>query len=60
MKNLVKNVLGGVIGTGVILGIFKLLGEFVEWACSNKIRFISVIIIFTILIAKRIKEELDK
>lgn len=60
MKNLLKNLIGGAVGAMVVLGIFALIGWFVEWACADIGRFVLVIGIFSYIAYKMLKDELDK
>lgn len=60
MKKLLKNLIGGAVGATIILGVFALLGWFVEWTCADMGRFVLVIGIFSYIFYKMLKEELDR
>ena len=60
MKKLLGLLLGGCIGTTVLLGCIGLLGGLVEWLCVDKGRFILGLIILGYIVYKLMKEELDK
>ena len=60
MKNLLKNLIGGAVGAVIVLGIFALIGWFVEWTCADMRRFVLVIGIFSYIAYRMLKDELDK
>lgn len=60
MKNLFKNLIGGIIGVIIIVGIFTLLCKFVEWVCIDAGRFWLAIVIIGYVIYRMLSEELDK
>ena len=43
MKDLLKNLIGGAVGAVIVLGVFALIGWFVEWTCADIGRFVLVI-----------------
>lgn len=38
MKNIIKELIGGIIGTGVLLGAVKIGGTFIEWILSSQFK----------------------
>ena len=60
MKDLLKNLIGGAVGAVIVLGIFALIGWFVEWTCADIGRFVLVIGIFSYIAYRMLKDELDK
>lgn len=55
---MIINLLGGLLCTGIILGIFTLLGLFMNWIETSTIRFIIFIVIGGITIAKMTYDEI--
>lgn len=60
MKNLLKKINGACILTAIILVIMILLGQFVEWIITSKIRIIIFGIIALGLAIKWIKSGMDE
>ena len=56
MKNLLKKLIGGAVGAVVILGVFALIGWFVEWTCVDIGRFVFVIGIFSYIAYKMLQD----
>ena len=56
MKNLLKNLIGGAVGAVIVLGIFALIGWFVEWTCADIGRFVLVIGIFSYIAYKMLQD----
>ena len=52
MKNLIKMLIGGVVGTGIILLFFYVLGMFIAFVESHLFLIIPMFIIATIVILK--------
>lgn len=60
MKNLLINVLVGVVLVGVILGVINLLGAVANWLMADNGRYILGMAILGYAVIKMIKKELDK
>lgn len=60
MKNLLINVLAGVVLVGVILGVISLLGAVANWLMADTGRYILGIGILSYIGIKMLKKELDK
>jgi len=60
MKNLLINVLVGVVLVGVILGVINLLGAVANWLMADTGRYILGMVILGYVVIKMIKKELDK
>ena len=56
MKNLFKNILGGIIGTGVIMGIFYILAQIVNFMLTHYWLLIPMSIIVIIMIIREVNK----
>lgn len=60
IREIMMNLVGGMIGSAIILGIFAILGWFVEWIGQNQGRTVAFFIIGAFILGKCLKNELDK
>ena len=60
MKDLLKNLIGGAVGAVIVLGIFALIGWFVEWTCADMGRFVLVIGILVYVLYRFFKSEFSE
>lgn len=54
----IMNLIGGLVATGILLGIIALLGMFMNWIETSIIRFIIFLVVGGITIAKMTYEEI--
>lgn len=57
VKSLVGNMIGGIIGVGLVLGFFYLLGLVMAWAEQH---FVLFLIISGVILAKLTLDEINK